>query len=234
RPDIKPLEVRLFAVEPAERSGPVAAGLVWSVYLFARDESYTHLFISGVTGQLPLYEHIGFEPLGPPVGDGAAAFVPMWLAVARDEQTMGRGIELCRKRLARANANQSPVTAAPGLSDGNGEPVCLLPGPVAIAPAVRAAFHGPLIYHRADEFLALFERVRSRLADLVGGKKVAVQVGSGTLANDMVAATLAADPRRGNGLVLVNGEFGERLVRQARRMGLAPRTLAWDWGRPWD
>jgi aspartate aminotransferase-like enzyme len=105
---------------------------------------------------------------------------------------------------------------------------------VAIAPAVRAAFHGPLIYHRADEFLALFERVRSRLSDLVGGKKVAVQVGSGTLANDMVAATLAADPRCGNGLVLVNGEFGERLLRQARRMGLAPRTLAWGWGRPWD
>jgi aspartate aminotransferase-like enzyme len=50
----------------------------------------------------------------------------------------------------------------------------------------------------------------------------------------MVAATLAADPRRDNGLVLVNGEFGERLVKQARRMGLAPRTLAWEWGRPWD
>lgn len=114
-------------------------------------------------------------------------------------------------------------------------PVCLLPGPVAIAPAVTAAFHEPLVYHRADEFIPLFERVRAKLVDLAGGKKqVALFVGSGTLANDAVAATLAADPYRGHGLVLVTGEFGGRLLKQARRWGLDPKVLSWDWGQTWD
>ena len=113
--------------------------------------------------------------------------------------------------------------------------VCLLPGPVAIAPAVTAAFHEPLVYHRADEFVPLFERVRERLVEMTGGtKQVALFVGSGTLANDAVAATLAADPYRGHGLVLVTGEFGGRLLKQARRWGLDPQVLSWDWGQTWD
>lgn len=115
------------------------------------------------------------------------------------------------------------------------QPVCLLPGPVAIAPAVISAFHEPLVYHRADEFLPLFERVRDRLTEMTGGtKKVALFVGSGTLANDAVAATLAADPQRDNGLVLVTGEFGGRLLKQARRWGLNPHVIAGEWGQTWD
>jgi aspartate aminotransferase-like enzyme len=63
---------------------------------------------------------------------------------------------------------------------------------------------------------------------------VAVLNGSGTLANEVVAATLTAGPNPGNGLLLVNGEFGSRLARQARRFGLQPRILSWAWGKPWD
>jgi aspartate aminotransferase-like enzyme len=300
RPDIKPLEVRLLAVEPCERSGPVPTGLVWQLHLHAREHGYSHLFISGVIDQLPLYHHIGFEPLGPPVGDGGTKFVPMWVAVPKIETTMGRLMELLRKRVKWGNDTQdngtnTPQSAASKVGDlaprvansetategepmqallfraspGAGfaapgealkqaslqagashllaassdlpiasyeipEPVSLLPGPVAISPAVRAAFHAPLIYHRGEEFITLFERVRSRLSALAGGKQVAVLVGSGTLANDAVGATIAADPKRGSGLVLVNGEFGGRLLKQARRLGLAPCVLAWDWGKPWD
>jgi aspartate aminotransferase-like enzyme len=113
--------------------------------------------------------------------------------------------------------------------------VCLLPGPVALAPGVTDAFHEPLVYHRAVEFVPLFERVRGRLVEMTGGtKQVALFVGSGTLANDAVAATLAADPYRGHGLVLVTGEFGGRLLKQARRWGLDPNVLSWDWGKTWD
>jgi aspartate aminotransferase-like enzyme len=114
------------------------------------------------------------------------------------------------------------------------EAVCLLPGPVAIAPRVTAAFHKPLVYHRADEFVPLFEGVRAKLSNMVGGKPVALFIGSGTLANDAVAATLAADVKRDNGLVLVSGEFGERLLKQATQSGLSPRVLTWDWGRAWQ
>lgn len=112
--------------------------------------------------------------------------------------------------------------------------VCLLPGPVAIAPKVTTAFHEPLVYHRSDEFVPLFEGVRAKLSAMVGGVPVGLFIGSGTLANDAVAATLAADPHRDNGLVLTAGEFGDRILKQAQSSGLTPRVLSWDWGRAWQ
>lgn len=229
---VRPVEIRLLAVEPAERNSPVLSGLVWALYQDARERGYTHFVISGVTGQLALYEHLGFVPLGPPVAGGAATFVPMWLPVDRLEHTMGRAMRLWKKRLDRSAPAAAPD--APARPATAADPVCLLPGPVAIAPAVTAAFHEPLVYHRSEEFRPLFEGVRGRLGSLVGGKQVAVFVGSGTLANDAVAVTLAAGPRADRGLMLVSGEFGDRLARQARRSGLAPRVLTWDWGQPWD
>jgi aspartate aminotransferase-like enzyme len=100
---------------------------------------------------------------------------------------------------------------------------------------VRAAWGEPSVSHRSDAFIARYEGVRGRLAGLVeGSPRVALFVGSGTLANDVVAATLAADRGSGTGLILVNGEFGARLARQALRFGLRFRTLRQPWGRPWD
>jgi aspartate aminotransferase-like enzyme len=58
--------------------------------------------------------------------------------------------------------------------------------------------------------------------------------GSGTLANEAIASTLAAIPAEGRGVMLVNGEFGQRLARQALRFGLQPQVLTWPWGRCWD
>jgi aspartate aminotransferase-like enzyme len=57
-------------------------------------------------------------------------------------------------------------------------------------------------------------------------------LGSGTLANDTIAAqlSLAGEP----GLVLNNGEFGKRLVDHARRAGLSFKTLELDWGGVFD
>jgi aspartate aminotransferase-like enzyme len=112
--------------------------------------------------------------------------------------------------------------------------VCLLPGPVALSAPVRAALLGPSLYHRSEEFVALFEEVRERLNSITGARDVALFVGSGTLANDVVAATLAATRIASRGLILENGEFGRRLVAQAARFGLAPRVLSWPWGSTWD
>jgi len=53
--------------------------------------------------------------------------------------------------------------------------------------------------------------------------------GSGTLANDAVGAQLAAEGQPG--LVLANGEFGERLVDHARRWRLRFDVLRADWGQ---
>jgi aspartate aminotransferase-like enzyme len=99
---------------------------------------------------------------------------------------------------------------------------------------VRAALQRPPLYHREPEFVALFENVRTQLSSLVGGRDVAVFLGSGTLANEVVAATLAATASPGRGLILDNGAFGDRLVAQAARFGLTPRVLNWPWGSPWN
>ena len=112
--------------------------------------------------------------------------------------------------------------------------VSLLPGPPVLSAAVSTAFRLPPLYHRDEHFLALFENVRDRLRSLVGVRDVALFLGSGTLANEVVAATLAAIESPGRGLLLNNGEFGRRLVAQVQRYGLQPRVLNWPWGRPWD
>jgi len=114
-------------------------------------------------------------------------------------------------------------------------PVSLLPGPAEIPGEVRAAWGEPPVSHRSGRLVELFERVRDRLEGLVGGaSRAALFCGSGTLANDVVAATLAAEGPAGPGLILANGEFGARLVRQARRSGLGFRVIRQRWGRPWD
>jgi len=72
--------------------------------------------------------------------------------------------------------------------------------------------------------------VKRRLCDLVVLPNVQILVGSGTLANDAVGAQLSLLP--GRGLVLSNGEFGERLIEQAGRFGLAFTPLRSEWGEP--
>lgn len=218
RPGTRPLEVRLLAIEPDRRNSTVFFGLMWSLYQHAQDHGYTHLVISGIQERLPLYRRLGFEPLGPAVGHGKASFIPMMLTVGQLPQRVLR---------TKLQWEQHMTKVVP-------EPVCLLPGPVAIAPSVRAAFHQPPVYHRGPDFIDRFRQVRRTLGDLVGGREVALLNGSGTLGNEAVAALLAADRQCDEGLLLVNGEFGQRLAKQALRFGLRPRILSWPWGQPWD
>jgi aspartate aminotransferase-like enzyme len=218
RPGTRPLEVRLLAIEPDRRNSTVFFGLLWALYQYAQEHGYTHLFISGVQERVPLYQRLGFEPLGPAVGHGKAAFVPMMLTVGKLPARVQRVKHLWE-------AHMTKVTP---------EPVCLLPGPVTIAPAVRQAFHQPPVYHRGPEFIGRFQQVRRSLGDMVGGRDVAILNGSGTLGNEAVAALLAADRQNRDGVLLVNGEFGQRLASQAVRFGLQPRVLNWPWGKPWD
>jgi aspartate aminotransferase-like enzyme len=107
--------------------------------------------------------------------------------------------------------------------------ISLLPGPVEIDAEITAAFHLPPISHRSLEFISHFEAVRARLLEMTGARRAALLHGSGTLANEAVVACLD-----GPGVVLVNGEFGARLARQARRWDLPARVLEWPWGTPWD
>jgi len=215
----RPLEVRLLAVDPGHRHGAVFAGLGLAVLRHAQRRGYSHMLISGVAERLRLYERMGFRPLGPAVKQGDACFVPM---VARVDGMPSQILDDAVRVERRSCALQG------------GAVLSLTPGHAQLAPAVLAALARPGIDHRSAEFAALHARLRALLGEMVGGVPPALYCGSGTLANDVVAATLAADRRLRSGLVLVNGEFGRRLHEQASRFGLAHAPLAWDWGRPWD
>jgi aspartate aminotransferase-like enzyme len=108
-------------------------------------------------------------------------------------------------------------------------PLNLLPGPVDVHPAVLAAGACASVSHRSQEFGGLLEDTRRCLRDLTGAPDAQIAVGTGTLANDMIACQLAL--QAAPGLILSNGEFGERLVDHAARAGLEFRILRAPWGK---
>jgi aspartate aminotransferase-like enzyme len=219
------LEIRLLAVEPDSRHSMILGCLLWELYRYASKRGYSHAVISGITRNLEMYRRIGFQELGPAVGSGEASFVPMALSLQNPPEDLARRTRAFLAREAR-QARHTNTTGRPSIN--------LMPGPVEISSDVRHAFARPPVSHRSLEFVDAYERTRETLSHLSGGLNVAVMVGSGTTANDCVGLHLRAAFQDAAGLVLVNGEFGERLVGQASRAGLRFQALRWRWGSPWD
>lgn len=200
-------ELRLLAVKPAYRTGQVFRGLVEAVVGEGRARGYDLAIISGTLRQTRLYRRLGFEPFGPVVGTDDAPFQPMFITF------------------------EQFLAAAPAVVT-SGEPMSFLPGPVPIAPEVRAAFERPPAYHRDREFHEAFVRTQARLRRLTGAARVEILLGSGTLANDVVAAQLSLAGTAG--VVMSNGEFGRRLIDHARRHRLPHTAVDAAWGAPLD
>lgn len=201
-------ELRLLAVEREHRSGQVFRGLVEQVVREGRTRGFDLAIISGTTRQTKLYRHLGFEPFGPLVGTAEAAFQPMFIPF------------------------ECFLAAAPRIVTTAAEPMTFFPGPVPVASEVREAFSRPPVYHRSEQFRDAFERTRARLCRLTGARRVEILLGSGTLANDAVAAQLALQELPG--IVLSNGEFGQRLIDHARCHRLNHSVVQSDWGEPLD
>jgi hypothetical protein len=182
RPGERPLEVRLFAVRPGYQHGPVFSGLIWAILQHAQRFKHTRLLVSGLRERVSIYAKIGVRTLGPAVAFGRATFVAMTLELESPPECLRRKITRWKKLLIRAS------------SPDRGASVSRLPGPIQICPGVRAAGCDAPVSQRADGFVARYERVRERLSSLVhGAPGVDLFAGSGTLVNDVVAATLAAD-----------------------------------------
>lgn len=213
----RPVEVRLLAVEPAFRRTAVFVALFEQAVRQCLDLGFDVAVISGTTRQLKLYRHLGFTPFGPLVGTAAAPYQPMYLTL----EAFGRTVE--RSPAFRGAFPEGPVAS---------RPLNLLPGPVLTTPEVDAAFAAPAVSHRSPAFSAQIGGVRNRLCQLTGARDVQVMPGSGSLANAVVAAQLAL--RDTTGLVISNGEFGERLASDARRARLRFDTLRLPWGTPLD
>jgi len=215
------LEVRLLAIAPHVRNRTVLAGLFWMVYDHALANGHTHLLISGIVDREAMYRKLGFLPLGPAVQVGAASFIPMVMEVRDGFAHPAKKAPAFQRYWERRQAQSK-------------RPLLLLPGPVEVHPSVENAFKQDVISHRSQAFVSMFEETRSLLRSLAPGMDVTIFPGSGTLANDAVAANLKAVFGDARGLVISNGEFGERLAHQAVSAGLAFQHLQFQWGRPWD
>ncbi|MCE9620511.1 MAG: aminotransferase V [Planctomycetes bacterium] len=212
-PGRKICEIRLLATEKKYRGligGQVLGGILALLWQHGMEQGYDLAIISGTTRQERLYRHIGFTPFGPLVGKGDAVFQPMFITLET--------FESAAKDFLRDSPTRAFQTAAANF----------LPGPVAIPRVVKRAFEQTPESHRTDVFVSDFQAAKQALCKLTRSAKVEILLGSGSLANDAVAAQLSLAYERG--LILVNGEFGERLVDHARRLGLEFDTLSFEWG----
>lgn len=217
------IEVRLLAVRPALRHSRVLLALFWALYRYAQTAHYSHLLISGVREQLDLYRRLGFHALGPPVQSGDAWFAPMAMALTDLPGKLRRLARTCDRQ--RGAQRCKPQSAC----------ISLLPGPAQFSDRVTAALSETSMSHRSPEFIQCFEETRSHLAALANTTSPPALIpGNGTLANDAIAANLAADDTLQRGLILSTGEFGDRLVRQSKLVGLQFDVLSWPWGAVWD
>ena len=202
-------EIRLLSVEPDHRNTRVFRGLVEELARICLARGHDLAIISGTVRQIRLYRHIGFVPFGPLVGTPDARYQPMYLT-----------LESFR---ARARAYTVPAGEERPVPRAN-----FLPGPVEIHPEVQRVFAEPPVSHRGAGFLTEFAETCRLLCELTEAQHVTLLLGSGTLANDAVAGQLRllGTP----GLVLANGEFGERLADHAVRWGLPHRVYRTPWG----
>ncbi|MGB7768125.1 MAG: GNAT family N-acyltransferase [Verrucomicrobiia bacterium] len=210
-------EIRLLAIEKkfrGTRSGQILQGILALLWQHGVEKGYDLAIISGTTRQQKLYQHLGFVPFGPLVGAGDAQFQPMYVTLETFEVTAREFLRSSPARSFHPNA------------------VNFLPGPVAIRREVRRAFEQAPESHRGQSFKKDFTSARQILCELVHAKNVELFMGSGTLANDVVAGQLSL--LGGRGLVLSNGEFGARLVDHARRFNLKFEALEFPWGEPLD
>ncbi len=104
-------------------------------------------------------------------------------------------------------------------------PLLLTPGPLTTSRSVKEAMLRDW-GSRDHEFIALNATVRQRLTALAGAEASHVTVplqGSGTFVVEAMLGTLV--PRDGRLLVLVNGAYGERMLRIAQYHGREARAL---------
>ncbi len=104
----------------------------------------------------------------------------------------------------------------------------LTTGPVDIPEEVIEALNSPIISHRSEACKQLHQEVVDKLCRALQVKQAFIMTGSGTMANDVMLHQIKAS--REKGLLLSNGEFGERLLQQAERLDINFIALQLPWG----
>ncbi|MGJ9382062.1 aminotransferase class V-fold PLP-dependent enzyme [Salipaludibacillus sp. CF4.18] len=199
-------EIRLLTVEIEYRIGRVFRGLSQLLARYCIQKGYDLGLISATTRQLKLYKQLGFQPFGDLVGSEGAFYQPMYLTKETfNESTAGKVAS---------------------------KPISFLPGPVPVHQFVQKALASDPIPHRSNQFQLLMDSVKQSLLSMTSANYMEVLVGTGTLANDVIAAQLSL--HQGKGLILLNGEFGQRIKDHALRANLSFEVIDKSWGTPFS
>ncbi len=198
-------EVRLLSVQKQFRNSKVIYGLLKKAFEYITLKQYDILVISGILNQQKLYKHIGFIPFGDIVGDENARFQPMYIT----KNSFRLQLFFTEK-----------------------EKISLLPGPVEISREVRKAFSERPLSHRSNEFKEVFYETKRQLCSLVKARNVEIFTGSGTMANDVVSIEIGKLDKRG--IILSNGEFGDRLIEHGYKNNLDFTPYCIPWGQSFD
>ncbi len=210
-----PVEIRLLAVEPAYRAGRVFSQLVAFLCRHFMASGFDLGIMSGTTRQLRLYRHLGFHAFGPLIGSENAAYQPMYIT-AEEVLAWPDGMQ------ERSESSVDRVSIGANF----------LPGPVGISARVQQAFQRSATSHRAAAFRQQYAATQERLCALTQASHATMLLGSGTLANDVVAGQIAL--LDAPGVIVSNGEFGERLVDHATRMRIPHVVVRAEWGETID
>jgi aspartate aminotransferase-like enzyme len=195
-------EIRLLAVDANNRNGRVFLGLSQLLANYCIKQGYDAAVISGTTRQTKLYKQLGFTVFHDPVGTEDAQFHPMY--ITRD-------------------TFEKLVSSRIGISSNQ-----YVPGPVRVADEVTQALIHPPISHRSKAFFTLLNSVKERLLRLTKAANCQLLLGSGTLANEVIAMQLK---KLSNGVIFINGEFGKRLQSHAIRAGVSFESYEVPWGK---
>ncbi|ANU15096.1 GNAT family N-acetyltransferase [Planococcus halocryophilus] len=201
----KVCEIRLLAIRKAHRNGRVFFLLARALSDFCLEQGFDSAVISGTTRQMKLYGQLGFRAFAEPMGTGEAIFIPMVTTRRQYMDSVAARLQ-AKRRL-------------------------FVPGPVALTKKLAAPFQEPPISHRSAAFREVRQEVDRLLEDMTG-MTPHLLAGSGTLANEAMLAQIKR--LNSKGLILVNGEFGKRLVRQAERVNVDYEVVEELWGQAFD
>lgn len=183
-------EIRLLVIKPQYRGSMVFFQLYKKAFAEFVKSEYDYAVMSGILLQQKLYRNIGFVPFGPLVGDNVK-FQPMY---SSPDYTF------------RSKHKQAALSIRSKI-------INVLPGPVNIKSIVTEEFKNNPESHRSVRFKDNYLSICKRLCHIVRSKNVQLLTGSGTLSNEVLLAHLSTLPVKG--LILSNGEFGNRIIQQA-------------------
>ncbi|MCL2008115.1 MAG: alanine--glyoxylate aminotransferase family protein [Treponema sp.] len=108
------------------------------------------------------------------------------------------------------------------------------PGPSSVHPRVYKALAMPTMGHLDAQFLALMDKLKENLKDLMATKNEATIALSATGSSGMEAVLVNLIEENEPMLIITNGFFSERMVDVASRLGAKVDVLEFPWGKHAD